>query len=145
MEFRKFKGIAVLGLPVIFLFGCATPNPNPQASYKERENSLMLAYDRVINEKCHFHTIRDWLFYGYAISPYSYKEKFYKLMQTRPSKCLDTPINDFDRGMLTGSLADKEESCLGFTNLSDKDRYEIARKLYRFLKQKIQQICYGEK
>jgi hypothetical protein len=128
-------------LPFSFLLGSCGFLNKPKTIMQPKEDSLAIAYENVINTRCHFKTIRDWILYGYAISPYTYKEKFFKLQQSLADSCLNKPVNNFDRGILTGSIVDKEESCLGFTELSAKNRYELAKKLYEFVKEKVNELC----
>jgi len=139
---KRIKPFTLISL--LILSGC-TPVINNESHTTTGDfynNHLEQLYSQVINTRCHFHTIRDWIQYGYAISPYSYKEKFYKLQTGLTQDCLDKPLNSIDLGYITGSLADKEKSCLGFTQISGEDRYEIAQKLYEFLKEKIDELCY---
>ena len=141
MNERIGKGILAV-IPLIFFTGCFPFSATKKAPTKVKtDTKLSRTYSQVINSRCHFHTIRDWIQYGYAISPYSYKERFYKLQMGLTKDCLDKPLNSIDLGYITGSLADKEESCLGFTQISG-DRYEIAQKLYEFLREKVGELCY---
>ena len=129
-----------------FFFSCApfvqTQKENigyNPITIKGRE--IQTLYSQTLYSRCHFFTIGDWLKFGMKYAPAFLQQEFAKLYWSLPKGCLDTPIHTVDLGRVRGNLADKEKSCLGFTNFYSSSKGEMFSNLLFFLKRQIKEKC----